>query len=211
MKAIIKYILVLTCLSLTYTMGCAEDINSALLKAVIKGDTSAVESLIHRGADVNVKDYYGRTALMLAIKNNDRKTSGILTSNNANIYLASNSNCTAFDYALGSGTKKNLQFLTMIHQAYMYTIYYKKYNFLEKTHYSYGYLVLQLIIRSENDKKNGKYATLLSKLNELKKEEINKLESSIKDEERAKQETCVFEFMSAGVLGSGVLGSDQVK
>ncbi|MFZ3091694.1 MAG: ankyrin repeat domain-containing protein [Nitrospirota bacterium] len=57
--------LVLTMLfiGLLFLNSCAN-----LIEAARKGDTAGVNALLNKGADVNAKDKYGWTALMLASK-----------------------------------------------------------------------------------------------------------------------------------------------
>ena len=45
-----------------------EKLNSKLLEAAEKGDTDKIWELIEQGADINAKDYWGDTALIVAAK-----------------------------------------------------------------------------------------------------------------------------------------------
>ena len=48
--------------------GYTADLNADLINAVLKGDTATVNTLLAKGSDVNAKDRYGQTVLILAAK-----------------------------------------------------------------------------------------------------------------------------------------------
>ncbi|HIJ84747.1 MAG TPA: ankyrin repeat domain-containing protein [Magnetococcales bacterium] len=58
---------------------------TTLMWAAEHGETALVERLLLSGADVNTADWWGRTALSLALENDHRKISALRSEHGANI------------------------------------------------------------------------------------------------------------------------------
>ena len=65
MKRILRFVLVVILVS-CYPFGVYGKDNQELMAAAKKGDSDKIEALIKAGADVNVKDDNGSTALIYA-------------------------------------------------------------------------------------------------------------------------------------------------
>lgn len=111
-----KYIVgIAACLLLL--QGCATDdehitqkqteeeieVNEPLLVAAERGDTDTVADLIRSDAAINGKDSEGRTALMLAVYNNDAATAKVLLDAGADVDLQDHMKNNPFLYAGAEG------------------------------------------------------------------------------------------------------------
>lgn len=113
--------MVLLCLPLLL-LGCStaprRSESPALIKAVSKGDTAAVRALLARGADVQVRDERGRTALMYAAENGDASTAQALLTNGADGNARDWQDWTALLYAAENGDMATVQTL-LAHRAHV--------------------------------------------------------------------------------------------
>jgi ankyrin repeat protein len=89
-----------------------------LIKAAEKGDVVAVRTLLSRGADVQVRDALGRTALMFAARNGDTATVQALLMNGADANTRDGAGWTALMFATGSGDIATVQVL-LAHKAHV--------------------------------------------------------------------------------------------
>ena len=85
-------------------IGATKTVNKAFLDAAFSGDTKAVEALLAEGADVNVKDGIGFTALFGAARSGHTETVKLLLAKGAdpNVKLPT-SGTTALMYAALNG------------------------------------------------------------------------------------------------------------
>ena len=70
------------------------------MEAVRYHHEAAVRLLVYRGANVNLQNIAGRTALMTAAANGDVEIAALLIDHKANVKLQDASGKSAFDYAL---------------------------------------------------------------------------------------------------------------
>ena len=70
------------------------------------GDTSVIERMLERGANINDVDNYGNSALMIASGNNNAYIVEILLNNGANLDITNTSGKTALMLAIESGSHK---------------------------------------------------------------------------------------------------------
>ncbi len=89
------------------------DIDSNLLLAASEGETNKIESLLAFGADVNVKDESGKTALMMAVEGGYFRTVKILIDNDIQINVRDNDGWTALSIAEYSGHTKIIELLKL--------------------------------------------------------------------------------------------------
>lgn len=90
---------------------------SPLFDAVLRGDEEAVQSLLRGGAvDVNARNVYGQTPLMVAAQRGARSIAWSLLVHGAETKLRSNSGRSAFQYALASGSAETADYLRTIEQ-----------------------------------------------------------------------------------------------
>jgi len=92
--------------------GATTEVNRAFLDAAFNGDTKAVEALLAEGADVNVKDGIGFTALFGAARSGHTETVKLLLAKGAdpNVKLPT-SGTTALMYAAYGGRSQVVQTL----------------------------------------------------------------------------------------------------
>ncbi|WP_285766332.1 ankyrin repeat domain-containing protein [Peribacillus sp. SI8-4] len=77
--------------------------NEQLLQAAEKGDTETINSLIEDGADIDLQDSKGRTAIMIAAYHNDLKTAKILIAAGADVNIQDDMKNNPFLYAGAEG------------------------------------------------------------------------------------------------------------
>lgn len=82
-------------LSLTLASPLYADTGPGLIAAAAKGDTEKLELLLERGADIDARDKYGVTALMLASANGYTATTEFLLGKGARINLTADNGMTA--------------------------------------------------------------------------------------------------------------------
>jgi uncharacterized protein len=71
----------------------------SLVRAAKAGRLNTVRRILSRGEDVDVRDRYGRTALMEAVREGHIEVVKLLLENGADIYKRSYSDKSAIDYA----------------------------------------------------------------------------------------------------------------
>jgi ankyrin repeat protein len=79
-----------------------KDIDKELLTACENGHTDIVELLLDRGSDINVKDEYGNTPLIMASRNGHVDIIQLLLDNGADIEVTDNRGLTAINYAFNN-------------------------------------------------------------------------------------------------------------
>lgn len=89
------------------------DIDSNLLLAASEGDTDKVESLLAFGADVDIKDDSGKTALMMAVEGGYIRTVKILLDKDIQINARDNDGWTALSIAEYRGHTKIIELLKL--------------------------------------------------------------------------------------------------
>jgi len=72
---------------------------TALMKAVIAGNSAEVKALLFKGADVNIRDDSGNTALMMAVAEGKRNIFNLLMSAGANVSTKNSMGSTALSLA----------------------------------------------------------------------------------------------------------------
>lgn len=82
-----------------------------LMSAAWEGRTPMVKKLVRSGADVNARDDYGRTAVMLAILRNKFEAVKYLAENNADLNLRESDGLTALDIATRYRQKETAAYL----------------------------------------------------------------------------------------------------
>ncbi|MEM4626579.1 MAG: ankyrin repeat domain-containing protein [Candidatus Bilamarchaeaceae archaeon] len=80
-----------------------KQLNSKLIEAANTGNAELVKRLIERGADVNAKTGWGKTALMRAAMGGHTETAKLLIERGADVNAKSNNGETALMYALVKG------------------------------------------------------------------------------------------------------------
>jgi len=78
-------------------------IDKELFKAVKEGDTAKLERLLKEGADVNVKDDYGRTPLHVAAEKGEVEIVKLLLEKGADVNVKNNNGQTPLHYAASGG------------------------------------------------------------------------------------------------------------
>ena len=85
-------------------VSCAAvDINLALLKAAEQGNTGQVKSLLAKGASVDSKDSFDRTALMLSAVGGFSETTAALLEAGADVHAKAKYGQTALQFAVERG------------------------------------------------------------------------------------------------------------
>jgi ankyrin repeat protein len=79
------------------------ELNKSLLQATADGNIDEVKSLLSQGADVNVRDTFGQTALHHAIVKGHEKIVELLINRGSNIDAKDNAGRTPLHYAAGAG------------------------------------------------------------------------------------------------------------
>jgi ankyrin repeat protein len=79
--------------------GKQEKLYNELLKAIGEGNNEKINRLMKAGADVNHKNKYGRTALMLAAGLGQTETCKLLLEKGADIHAKDNQRHTVLEYA----------------------------------------------------------------------------------------------------------------
>jgi len=64
-----------------------------------KGNSAAVRLLIDNGANVNLRNKYGQTALIIAVKEKQSDAAGILVRSGADVKVKDNEGKTAVDFS----------------------------------------------------------------------------------------------------------------
>ncbi len=82
-----------------------EDVNASLFKAVGAGDAKEVERLLNKGADVNCRNHWTMTPLMLASMEGHRAVAEVLVKKGADLNTRDRQGYTALDWASMSGQK----------------------------------------------------------------------------------------------------------
>jgi hypothetical protein len=82
-------------LALTIAISACGGKKTALMMAVLEGDTASVKTLLNEGADVNEKDVYGKTALMKASEKGDIATVKTLLDRGADVNVKTDQGGTA--------------------------------------------------------------------------------------------------------------------
>ena len=85
--------------------------NESFLKAVQAGDYKTVSALLKNGADVNAKNGYGESALVLALKGNYDKTAALLIKRGADINIKDSNGNTLLMLAAQNGLKKSAKLM----------------------------------------------------------------------------------------------------
>jgi ankyrin repeat protein len=85
MKQVRLFIILIPAMLISFTTTYADDVNDQLITAGKNGDTATVKSCLAKGADVNAKNKFDQTALMMAAKNGYLQTVQILISYEANL------------------------------------------------------------------------------------------------------------------------------
>lgn len=85
--------------SLLLTSCLFNDLDSKLLTASSSGNTEDVEAYIFMGADVNIRDEYGKTPLIKAIEHGHIATVKMLLANSADINVKDDNGWTALSIA----------------------------------------------------------------------------------------------------------------
>ncbi|QCJ41258.1 hypothetical protein FAY30_04745 [Bacillus sp. S3] len=80
-----------------------EGLNKQLLQAAKRGEADTISKLINNGANINVQDSKGRTALMNATYNNDVETAKILIKAGADVNIQDDMKNNPFLYAGAEG------------------------------------------------------------------------------------------------------------
>jgi uncharacterized caspase-like protein len=113
-KVWVQLAIVVLCLPL-FLVGCGitsrRSQTPALIRAVSRGDITTVRTMLARGADVQVRDANGRTALMYAAENGDPTTVQALLMNGADVDARDWQDWTALMYAAESGSATTVQAL----------------------------------------------------------------------------------------------------
>jgi ankyrin repeat protein len=81
----------------------SEEINAELLQAAEHGETDRIKTLIKKGANINIQDSQGRTAVMIATYNNDSKTANVLIEAGADVNIQDDMKNNPFLYAGAEG------------------------------------------------------------------------------------------------------------
>ena len=89
----------------------AQDLSSDLHSAAKRGDITAVNALLAKGAEVNAKDKDGRTALMYAAGNGHTETVETLLAKGAEVNAEDKGGRTALMYATWKGHTKIVRLL----------------------------------------------------------------------------------------------------
>lgn len=91
----------------------AESLGRELIESVMENDANIddIRELISRGADVNMKDQQGWTALMWASGKGDKEVVEVLISNGADVNLKGKTDMTALMYAALYGQKEIIAML----------------------------------------------------------------------------------------------------
>ena len=90
----------------------ANGLVNAFLAAVFARDTKMVFFLIDKGAQVNVSDKNGRTALAIAIDQNNPEMFDLLTRHRANIHAMTSDGSTLLDLAYAKARVPMVRMLT---------------------------------------------------------------------------------------------------
>jgi len=98
MKSLLKMVLFLILLLIAHTSYA--DINSDLIQAAGINDAAKVKQLLKQGADVNAKDKYGNTALMIAAISGHTDTAKVLIDGGADVNAKDWSDDTALVLAI---------------------------------------------------------------------------------------------------------------
>ena len=85
--------------SLVVTSCSSVDVNKGLLTAAEKGEVSKVRTLLEKEADVNVKDEFDRTALMLAAFGGHTEVVKVLLEAGADVNAKGKFGATALSFA----------------------------------------------------------------------------------------------------------------
>lgn len=81
----------------------AVDMNKELRLAASIGDDEAVAKLLDAGADVNAANKFNKTALMMAVENDNLETVALLLARGADVNARTVANCTALTFAAENG------------------------------------------------------------------------------------------------------------
>jgi ankyrin repeat protein len=86
----------LIALAVLWTIVAIAGVNEDLIEASRRGDLPEVKRLLAKGADVNAKDKFGRTALISAAGNNQQETVKLLLAKGADVNAKDMNGNTAF-------------------------------------------------------------------------------------------------------------------
>lgn len=114
MKAFLARLL--TLLLLVSPVGAATAIELRLIDAAGRGDSAAVESLLHEGAGVAARDEHGRTALLAATRGNHVEIAQRLIAAGADVNAPDDQRDSPYLYAGAEGRTEILK-LTLAHGA----------------------------------------------------------------------------------------------
>jgi ankyrin repeat protein len=90
---------------------CNIEKRTCLIWAVINHNKNIVQLLIEAGADINIQDRYGDTALILASMYGSKEIVKLLLKANANVNIQNDNGNTALMYALGYDNIKIIKLL----------------------------------------------------------------------------------------------------
>lgn len=85
--------------------------NGQFLNAVQSGNYKTVSSLLKEGADVNARNKYGESALVLALKGNYDKTAALMIKRGADINIKDSNGNTLLMLAAQNGLKKSAKLM----------------------------------------------------------------------------------------------------
>jgi uncharacterized protein len=82
------------------------ELGKQLIDASQNGDLERVKELIKKGADLNVQNGFGNTALICSSANNNHEIINLLVQNGANVNVRCNDGITALEYSILNGHKE---------------------------------------------------------------------------------------------------------
>ncbi len=92
-------------------LACSGDINAKLLAAAEKGETRQVETLLSKGADINLRDEYERTPLMISAYNGHTDIVALLLEAGADVNPKAKYGQTAHQFAKEQGNEEIVRML----------------------------------------------------------------------------------------------------
>ena len=101
-----KILATLVVLISLFIVACGGDINENLLKAIEESNLEDVQSFIDKGAELNTKDEFDRTPLMIAAYNGDEEIVSFLLEKGADTGATAKYGQTALQFANEQGNTK---------------------------------------------------------------------------------------------------------